>query len=59
MPSRRSPSWRASPGFIRTPLNDALPPEIVSDVEQATPLGRMGEFAEVAELVAWLASDAL
>jgi NAD(P)-dependent dehydrogenase (short-subunit alcohol dehydrogenase family) len=47
-----------APGFIRTPLNDVLPPEIVSDVEQATPLARMGEVEEVAELVTWLASDA-
>jgi NAD(P)-dependent dehydrogenase (short-subunit alcohol dehydrogenase family) len=47
-----------APGFIRTPLNDVLPPETISAVERAHPLGRMGEVEEVAELVAWLASDA-
>lgn len=47
-----------APGFIRTPLNDVLSPETISMVEQAHPLGRMGEVGEVAELVAWLASDA-
>jgi NAD(P)-dependent dehydrogenase (short-subunit alcohol dehydrogenase family) len=47
-----------APGFIRTPLNDVLPPETIKAVEQAHPLGRMGEVDEVAEVVAWLASDA-
>ncbi len=47
-----------APGFIRTPLNDVLPPETIAAVERAHPLGRMGEVDEVAELVAWLASDA-
>lgn len=47
-----------APGFIRTPLNDVLPAETIAVVEKAHPLGRMGEVGEVAELVAWLASDA-
>lgn len=47
-----------APGFIRTPLNDIHPPETIAAIEQAHPLGRMGEVAEVAEVVAWLASDA-
>ncbi len=47
-----------APGFIRTPLNDVLPPGTIAVVEQAHPLGRMGEVDEVAEVVAWLASDA-
>lgn len=47
-----------APGFIRTPLNDIHPRETIEAIEQAHPLGRMGEVDEVAELVAWLASDA-
>lgn len=47
-----------APGFIRTPLNEIHPPETIAAIEQAHPLGRMGEVAEVAEVVAWLASDA-
>ena len=47
-----------APGFIRTPLNNVLPPETIALVEQAHPLGRMGDVDEVAEVVAWLASDA-
>jgi len=47
-----------APGFIRTPLNDVLPPETITAVEQAHPLGRMGRPDEVADAVAWLASDA-
>ena len=47
-----------APGFIRTPLNNVLPPETITLVEQAHPLGRMGDVEEVAEVVAWLASDA-
>ena len=44
--------------FIATPLNNVLPPETIAAVEHAHPLGRMGDVAEVAEVVAWLASDA-
>ena len=47
-----------APGFIATPLNNVLPPETIAAVEQAHPLGRMGTVDEVAEVVAWLASDA-
>jgi NAD(P)-dependent dehydrogenase (short-subunit alcohol dehydrogenase family) len=47
-----------APGFIRTPLNDVLPPDTLAAVERAPALGRMGEVDEVAELAAWLAGDA-
>jgi len=47
-----------APGFIRTPLNDVLPPETLAAVALAHPLGRMGEVVEVAEVVSWLVSDA-
>ena len=46
------------PGFIRTPLLDAnLTPEVMAFLESQHALGRMGTPEEVAELVAWLASD--
>jgi len=47
-----------APGFIRTPLIEVLSPEEIEAVAQVHPLGRLGECDEVAELVAWLASDA-
>jgi NAD(P)-dependent dehydrogenase (short-subunit alcohol dehydrogenase family) len=47
-----------APGFIRTPLIEVLTPEEIEAVAGEHPLGRLGEVDEVAELVAWLASDA-
>jgi NAD(P)-dependent dehydrogenase (short-subunit alcohol dehydrogenase family) len=47
-----------APGFIRTPLIEVLSPSEIEAVAQTHPLGRLGEAEEVAELVAWLASDA-
>lgn len=46
------------PGFIRTPLVDnALTPEVLQYLESQHAVQRLGEPEEVAELVAWLASD--
>ena len=45
------------PGFIETPLLAAASQEIISGVGQLHPLGRLGRPEEVAELVAFLASD--
>jgi NAD(P)-dependent dehydrogenase (short-subunit alcohol dehydrogenase family) len=46
------------PGFIKTPLvTNALPPEAIKMLEGLHALGRLGEAAEVAELVLWLSSD--
>jgi NAD(P)-dependent dehydrogenase (short-subunit alcohol dehydrogenase family) len=47
------------PGFIRTPLVEAaLDAEALAFLEGQHALGRLGTSEEVAELVAWLASDA-
>ncbi len=45
------------PAFIKTRLLDNVPPEGRAGLEAQHALGRLGETAEVAELVAWLASD--
>lgn len=45
------------PGFIETPLLSAVPKEIMAGVTQLHPSGRLGRSEEVAELVAFLASD--
>lgn len=46
------------PGYIDTPLLAAIPPERMADLAKLHPLGRIGRAEEVAEIVAWLASDA-
>ena len=46
------------PGFIRTPLVEkSLTPEVLQFLQSQHALQRLGESEEVAELVAWLASD--
>lgn len=45
------------PAFIKTGMEDALDPEVRKQLDAMHALGRMGETAEVAELVAWLSSD--
>lgn len=45
------------PGFIRTPLLTALPPEALEPIAQLHAVKRLGESEEVAALVTFLASD--
>jgi glucose 1-dehydrogenase len=47
------------PGAVATPINQATmgDPEKMAKLRAAIPLGRMAEPAEIADLVAWLASD--
>ena len=46
-----------APGFIRTAMTDALSEEVQNQMKQAIPLGRMGEPADVADIVMFLASN--
>ena len=46
-----------APGFIRTPMTEALPEEVKKDYLSKIALGRFGEPGEVAELVAFLMSE--
>ncbi|MET4081967.1 NAD(P)-dependent dehydrogenase (short-subunit alcohol dehydrogenase family) [Pedobacter sp. UYP30] len=45
------------PGFIDTPLLDALSPEMKSQLIAMHPIGRLGKSEEVAELILWLGSE--
>lgn len=46
------------PGYIDTPLLEALPAEARSALVDLHPIGRLGRADEVAELVSWLSGDA-
>ena len=47
-----------APGIIRSSGTDQYPPELLEMSRQQTPLKRLGTPEEVAELCAYLASDA-
>ena len=47
-----------APGFIATDMVKAMPEKVLASMAQHTPLGRMGEPADIASAYAWLASDA-
>ncbi|KQV16705.1 3-ketoacyl-ACP reductase [Pseudomonas sp. Root329] len=46
-----------SPGYIQTSMTAAIRPDILDTMIAATPVGRLGQPAEIASIVAWLASD--
>ena len=46
-----------APGVIRTDMLDALPPEVLPQLAQETPLGRLGTPEDIAAAVAFLVSD--
>ncbi|WP_226023511.1 3-oxoacyl-ACP reductase FabG [Halomicrobium salinisoli] len=46
-----------APGFVRTDMVERIPEKIRERIRGDTPLGRLGEVEEVAEVVAFLASD--
>ena len=47
-----------APGIIRTSGTDQYPPELVEMSRKKTPMKRLGNAGEVAELIVYLASDA-
>ena len=47
-----------APGFIRSQMTDVLPDDVKGQYAETIPLRRFGEACDVANAVAWLASDA-
>jgi 3-oxoacyl-[acyl-carrier protein] reductase len=47
-----------APGFVRTPLTEKLPAEVLEAAASESVFGRLGEPEEVATVVAFLCSDA-
>lgn len=45
------------PAFIRTPLLSGFDDDTLKTLEQAHPIGRLGESMEVAELALWLSTE--
>ena len=46
-----------APAVIATPMNATTAPEVLEHITSLIPMKRVGQPEEVAELVAWLASD--
>jgi len=46
-----------APGFIETSMVTDLPDSVIEQVREDTPLGRIGDVEEVADVVAFLASE--
>src|SRR3712207_6853783 len=46
-----------SPAVIATPMNEDTPPDVLAHIASLIPMKRVGRAEEVAELVAFLASD--
>jgi 3-oxoacyl-[acyl-carrier protein] reductase len=46
-----------APAVIETPMNDGTAPAVLEHLTSLIPMRRLGRPAEVAELIAWLASD--
>ena len=46
-----------SPGATNTDMMSGNPPEVREQLTQMSPLGRMGELQDIADVVAFLAGD--
>lgn len=47
-----------APAVIETPMNAETSPEVLARLTSLIPMGRLGKAREVAELIAWLSSEA-
>lgn len=47
-----------APGFIATPMTEAMPPETLKALSDRIPVGRLGQPADIANACLFLASDA-
>jgi acetoacetyl-CoA reductase len=46
-----------SPGYVSTPMTEAMPEEVLQSIINSVPMRRMGKPEEIANAVAWLASE--
>ncbi len=46
-----------SPGYIATPMTEAMPESVLESIVNSVPMRRMGTPEEIANVVAWLASE--
>lgn len=46
-----------SPGYISTPMTDAMPEKVLESIVNSVPMGRMGSVDEIASVVGWLAEE--
>ncbi|GMT32110.1 hypothetical protein PFISCL1PPCAC_23407, partial [Pristionchus fissidentatus] len=44
------------PGFIKTPMTEAMPPEVLAKICEGIPMNRMGDVNEIADAVLFLSS---
>jgi len=47
-----------APGFVKTEIINAMPQKVLDGMVAHTPMGRIGDTADIAEAYVWLASDA-
>jgi len=47
-----------APGFVKTEIISAMPQKVLDGMVAHTPMGRIGDTADIAEAYLWLASDA-
>jgi 3-oxoacyl-[acyl-carrier protein] reductase len=57
MASRNITVNAVAPGFVETPMTDALPDKVKEELKTRIPLGRMGSARDVAAAIVFLASD--
>jgi len=46
-----------SPGYISTPMTEAMPQNVLDAIVGSIPMGRMGSVDEIASVVGWLADE--